>query len=125
MKKKIEVSGSADLTQTPFSILKGTDLPSMPPVDTLKEKLNLSPPDRGRVNILRVKAGRGGKTVTLVKDFKGIGLPERSELAKKIQRICGCGGTVKNGIIEIQGDKREEAAKILRDAGFTPVFAGG
>ena len=79
---------------------------------------------RGRVDIIRQKAGRGGKTVTVVKNFVGIGLPEKEQLAKKM-KACGTGGTVKNGQIEIQGDKRAEVAEILREAGFNPVFAGG
>ena len=80
---------------------------------------------RGRVDILRQKAGRGGKTVTLVRNFVGIGLPEKEKLAKEMQRACGAGGTVKDGQIEIQGDKRTEVARILSDAGFSPVMAGG
>ena len=81
--------------------------------------------NRGRVDIVRQKAGRGGKTVTVVKNFVGIGLPEKEQLAKKMQKSCGTGGTVKNGQIEIQGDKRAEVAEILSQAGFSPVFAGG
>ena len=81
--------------------------------------------NRGRVDILRVKAGRGGKTVTVVKNFVGIGLPEKEQLAKGMQKACGTGGPVKNGQIEIQGDKRAEAARILTEANFRPVFAGG
>ena len=83
------------------------------------------PKNRGRVDIIRQKAGRGGKTVTVITHFVGIGLPEKEMLAKKMQKACGVGGTVKDGQIEIQGDKREEAAKILIAAGFRPVFAGG
>ena len=71
------------------------------------------------------KNGRGGKTVTLVTGFVGIGLPEKESLAKKMRNACGCGGTVKDGEIEIQGDQREKIAAILTDAGFKPVFAGG
>lgn len=81
--------------------------------------------DRGRVDIIRQTAGRGGKTVTVVANFIGIGLPEKERLAKEIQKACGTGGTVKDGRIEIQGDKREEIARILTAAGFRPVFAGG
>jgi translation initiation factor 1 len=81
--------------------------------------------NRGRVDILRQKAGRGGKTVTVVTHFVGIGLPEKEQLAKKMQKACGTGGTVKEGRIEIQGDKRKEVAAILAEAGFRPVFAGG
>src|SRR5258708_23342279 len=72
--------------------------------------------NRGRVDILRIKAGRGGKTVTMVKNFIGIGLPEMEQLAKAMQKACGTGGTVKNGQIEIQGDKRAEVARILTEA---------
>lgn len=80
---------------------------------------------RGRVDIIRQKAGRGGKTVTVVKGFMGIGLPEKEQLARTLQKSCGTGGTVKDGQIEIQGDKRQEVARILKEAGFQPVFAGG
>lgn len=80
---------------------------------------------RGRVDVVRQKAGRGGKTVTVVKNFVGIGLPEKEQLVKQMQKACGTGGTVKNGQIEIQGDKRAEVAEILSQAGFSPVFAGG
>ena len=80
---------------------------------------------RGRVDIIRQTAHRGGKGVTVVKNFVGIGLQEKQELAKKMQRACGVGGTVKDGCIEIQGDNREEVKRILTEAGFNPVFAGG
>jgi translation initiation factor 1 len=42
-----------------------------------------------------------------------------------MRAACGCGGTVKDGNIEIQGDQRERVAEILAAAGFRPVFAGG
>ncbi len=77
------------------------------------------------MDIIRQKAGRGGKTVTVVTGFVGIGLPEKDQLAKAMQRACGSGGTVKEGRIEIQGDQREVVAKILTEANFKPVFAGG
>ena len=81
--------------------------------------------NRGRVDIIRQTAGRGGKTVTVVANFVGIGLPEKERLTTEMQKACGTGGTVKDGRIEIQGDKREEVARILTKAGFRPVFAGG
>ncbi len=81
--------------------------------------------NRGRVDIVRQTAHRGGKAVTVAKNFTGIGLAEKQELAKKIQKTCGVGGAVKDGCIEIQGDKREEMKRILTEAGFKPVFAGG
>ena len=81
--------------------------------------------NRGRVDIKRQTAHRGGKTVTVISGFVGIGLPEKEKLAKAMQKACGTGGTVKDGRIEIQGDRRVEVARILVEAGFRPVFAGG
>lgn len=110
--------------QNPFDRLSSEGLPPGP--DTQAAAPESKPAkSRGRVDILRQKAGRGGKTVTVVKNFVGIGLPEKERLAKAMQKACGVGGTVKNGQIEIQGDKRTEVARILTEAGFRPVFAGG
>jgi translation initiation factor 1 len=107
----------------PFSSLNSTGLPPGQSHDAPESKALRK--SRGRVDILRMTAGRGGKTVTVVKNFVGIGLPEKEKLAKEMQKACGTGGTVKDGRIEIQGDKREEVARILTKAGFSPVFAGG
>lgn len=110
-----------------FNELSSEGLPPGP-ADTSRPDVPATKPvrqNRGRVDILRQKAGRGGKTVTVVKNFVGIGLPEKEQLAKKMQKACGTGGTVKNGQIEIQGDKRAEVAEILAQAGFRPVLAGG
>jgi translation initiation factor 1 len=100
--------------QSGFSASRGA-----PPAAAVPRK------SRGRVDIIREKSGRGGKTVTVVKNFVGIGLPEKEALAKAMQRTCGTGGTVKDGHIEIQGDQREAVARILTQAGFRPVMAGG
>jgi len=83
------------------------------------------PKNRGRVDNIRQTAGRGGKTVTVVTRFVGIGLPEKQRLARQMQQACGAGGMVKEGRIEIKGDKPEVVARILAEAGFQPVFAGG
>ncbi len=123
---KISTDGGQSLGTNPFSNLSGTGLPSVAarPADAAKPKVE-SPKNRGRVDIKRTTAGRGGKTVTVVSGFVGIGLPEKESLAKKMRNACGCGGTVKDGDIEIQGDQREKIAEILTAAGFRPVFAGG
>jgi translation initiation factor 1 len=63
--------------------------------------------------------------VTVAKNFVGIGLPEKEALCKKMRAAAGCGGTIKDGAIEIQGDQREAVVRILREAGFRPVMAGG
>jgi translation initiation factor 1 len=96
--------------------------PGTPPKTSKRGQKNTK---RGRVDIIRSTAHRGGKGVTIAKNFTGIALAEKQELAKKIQKSCGVGGTVKDGNIEIQGDKRDEVKRILTEAGFNPVFSGG
>ena len=117
------------LGHNPFAALSSKGLPpapdSSPAVSATPAAAKPAKKDRGRVDILRVKAGRGGKTVTVVKNFVGIGLPEKERLVKAMRKACGTGGTVKDGQIEIQGDKRAEVARILSEANFRPVFAGG
>jgi len=131
---KISTDGGQALTQNAFAGLVGASLatPSAAAISTIsphspKQGVASDAPtkNRGRVDIIREKAGRGGKTVTIARGFPGIGLPEKETLAKKMRAACGTGGTVKDGRIEIQGDKRDEVARILAAAGFRPVFAGG
>jgi translation initiation factor 1 len=125
---KLPTDGGQSLGQSPFAGLSGAGLPSASqPVSGPTGNAPTPPPakNRGRVDIKRTTAGRGGKTVTIVTGFVGIGLPEKEALAKKMRNACGCGGTVKDGEIEIQGDQREKIARILTEAGFRPVFAGG
>ena len=123
---KISTDGGQGLGQNPFGALSGAGLPIAPQSIVSPAAQKAAPArNRGRVDIKRTTAGRGGKTVTVVTGFTGIGLPEKESLAKKMRNACGCGGTVKDGDIEIQGDQREKIAQILTDAGFRPVFAGG
>jgi len=127
---KVPTDGGQSLGQNPFGSLNTAGLPPTPAGQT--GRLGATAPttpapqkSRGRVDILRETAGRGGKTVTVVTNFTGIGLSEKEQLAKKMRNACGAGGTVKDGRIEIQGDRREIVARILTEAGFRPVFAGG
>ena len=76
-----------------------------PPVNSL-------PPQQQTIYLHRESKGRGGKGVTLV---KGLVLSEGdlSALTKKLKQHCGSGGTVKDGVIEIQGEQREKDCAIL------------
>ena len=129
---KIETSGGGDLGQNPFAALGDLgNLPTGPtPTQSLakegvESKRGKPNTNRGRVEIRRLTGGRGGKTVTAISGFVGIGEAEKAQLAKQMQKACGAGGTVKDGQIEIQGDKREQVAAILTKAGFRTVMAGG
>ena len=128
--KRVPIEGGQSFGQNPFAGLSSEGLPPAPESPVGSAGASTVPPvaprrNRGRVDILRQTAHRGGKTVTVVKGFVGIGLPEKEALAKAMQKACGTGGTVKEGRIEIQGDQRTEVARILSEAGFRPVFAGG
>lgn len=124
MPDKLPTDGGGGLVQNPFAALDAAGLKSVP-LPAGRAPAAAPARNRGRVDITREKGGRGGKTVTIVDGFMGIGLPEKEQLVKKMRGACGCGGTVKEGRIEIQGDQRETVARILTEAGFRPVFAGG
>jgi len=136
---RISTSGGVALGQNAFGALNAVGLPEAKPrkeVDSgapqnggcapaSQNKKGLRP-SKGRIEIRRVKAGRGGKTVTLISGLVGIGTGEKDALCKTLRQACGCGGTVNSaGEIEIQGDQRDRIATLLREAGFAPVFAGG
>lgn len=78
----------------------------------------------GVVRVRRETGGRGGKTVTVV---YGVPLPEAKlkDLAGDLKRLCGTGGTIKEGNIEIQGDHRERIVAALEQRGYTVKLAGG
>lgn len=126
---EVTTTGGESLGQNPFGDLSALGLPTGPAAKPSAAKPGAPVPEpaknRGRMEIKRTTAGRGGKTVTVVTGFVGIGLPEKEQLCKKMRGACGCGGTVKDGDLEIQGDQRETVARILTEAGFRPVFAGG
>ena len=127
-KQRISTSEGDGLKQNPFEELELNGLPSGSESSNnykLPSKREKKKSDRGRVDIIRQTAHRGGKAVTVVTNFPPIELLEKKELAKKMQKSCSVGGTVKDGNIEIQGDNREEVKRILLEAGFKPVFAGG
>jgi len=128
-KKRIPIQEEPIPWKSPFTSLKDVQAASVSPARSTKGPRDQGPAahkqSRGRVDVIRQTAHRGGKTVTVVTGFTGIEQAEKEDLAKRMQKACGAGGTVKEGRIEIQGDQREIVAKILIEAHFRPVFAGG
>lgn len=84
----------------------------------------MPPAGDGVVRVGRETKGRKGKCVTVV---TGLALDAEAfrDLAKELKRICGSGGTVKKGVIEIQGDHRERLAAELKLRGYVVRSAGG
>jgi len=81
-------------------------------------------PQQQTIYLHRESKNRAGKGVTLL---KGLILTEAdmTVLAKIIKQACGSGGTIKDGVIEIQGEHREKIAELLRKLGYKVKLAGG
>lgn len=95
------------------------------PVDACRCKENSDVPlGDGNVRVGRETKGRKGKGVTVV-----TGLPlnnkKLTQLAKKLKQRCGAGGTVKDGVIEIQGEHRDVLVQELEKLGYTVKRSGG
>jgi translation initiation factor 1 len=82
------------------------------------------PPQQQTIYLHRESAGRGGRAVTLVKNLV-LSAEELRSLAKRLKYECGTGGTVKDGVIEIQGEQRERIAVVLKNLGYRVKIAGG
>jgi translation initiation factor 1 len=78
----------------------------------------------GRVKVRRETGGRKGKTVTTVSNIPLNDL-EIKDLAGKLKKRCGVGGSAKDGVIEIQGDHRDTVMAVLAAEGLDAVLAGG
>ena len=78
----------------------------------------------GRVKVRRETSGRRGKAVTTV---SGVPLDDAGlrDLAGRVKKRCGVGGSVKDGVIELQGDRRDVVVELLRADGYDVVLAGG
>ncbi len=78
----------------------------------------------GIVRVMRDRKQRGGKTVTVI-----TGVPASDDalpaLAQQLKKLCGSGGTVKDGVIEIQGDHRDKLQAKLTELGYKVKLAGG
>ena len=85
--------------------------------DTQDEAISL-PKNQQKLRLYMERAGRGGKTVTIVKFFVG-SEDDMVALCKLIKQKCGVGGSVKDGEIIIQGDHRERLLDILKKEGYT------
>ena len=88
-----------------------------------QESTNIPAPD-GIVRVGRETKGRKGKAVTII-----TGVPllaaDLKRLARELKARCGCGGTVKEGVIEIQCDHRDKLIEVLKSKGWSVKSSGG
>src|SRR5438128_1571576 len=84
----------------------------------------VAPPSDGIVRVFREGKGRGGKLVTVV---RGVPLPpnDLDTLGKQLKAACGSGGTVKDGVVEVQGDHCDKVMALLQAQGYKVKRAGG
>ena len=85
--------------------------------DDSQEEADTLPKNQQKLRLNMERAGRGGKTVTLVKGFIG-SEEDIAVLCKLLKQKCGVGGSVKDGEIIIQGDHRQRLVEILKKEGF-------
>lgn len=82
------------------------------------------PPQQQTIYLHRESSGRRGNAVTLVKNLV-LSADDLKTLARKLKQECSTGGTIKDGVIEIQGEQREKIADILQELGYKVKIAGG
>ena len=94
------------------------------PVAQCTCKQAAAPKGDGVVRVSRETKGRGGKAVTVV---RGVALaPDPlADLGKQLRTSCGSGGTVKDGVIEVQGDHADRVVELLKARGHNVKRAGG
>ncbi|OCG40040.1 stress response translation initiation inhibitor YciH [Gilliamella sp. Bif1-4] len=101
-------------------LVYSTDKGRIKPTQTLISH----PKGDGIIRIQRQTSGRKGKGVCVITGFD-IDHTQLLQLAAELKKRCGCGGAVKDGVIEIQGDKRDLLKSLLEDKGFKVKLAGG
>ena len=89
-----------------------------------KKKKNNPTREYGRIRVERSTRGRKGKSVSLVSGIPLEGA-RLKDLAKRLKQKCGTGGTIKKGVIEIQGDHRDILVEELNKLGYKAKKAGG
>jgi translation initiation factor 1 len=91
-----------------------------------EEDLEISdlPPKQQNLRIQATKAGRKGKTVTIITGWQHS--PEKlTQLLKQLKNHCGSGGTLKDNTIELQGDHKQKLLQFLTDLGYKAKISGG
>jgi translation initiation factor 1 len=122
-KHKINTGGGDALGANPFTTLDGAGFPDgeiRPRAPSTQKK------SKGRVEVRREKAGRGGKTVTTLKEFPShIPLSTLVAMTFELKKTCACGGTLKGRVVELQGDVCDRVSAELKLRGYQAVRAGG
>ena len=103
-----------------LSALTGVPVPEVTEQTFTEEDdvIETLPPKQQELRLAMERAGRGGKTVTIIRGFVG-SEEDMNALCKLLKQKCGVGGTAKDGEIIIQGDHRPRLLEILKSEGYT------
>ena len=112
------------MSQKDSRIVWSSDSGDLPKKEQHGPIIKSLPPEQQTAYLHRDSKGRGGKGVTLIKNL-ALSDEDMSALAKRIKQACGVGGTVKDGMVEIQGENREKIAEVLVKLGYKVKLAGG
>ena len=124
-KTKTGLSGLAGLGGLVYSTDAGRMCPDCrQPVASCICKQAVIPKGDGVVRVSRETKGRGGKSVTLVKGL-ALDTDALAQVGKQLKTACGSGGTVKDGIIEVQGDHCDLVVETLKKLGHNNVKRSG
>jgi translation initiation factor 1 len=110
-----------DKSRLVYSTDKVVSLNNNPSVKSLKEPAHAS---QQRVYVRLERKGRGGKSVTLIESLQ-ISAKDREALLRQLKTRLGTGGSLKNDLLEIQGDQRDAVMALLQEMGYKPKRSGG
>ncbi len=122
-KKRISTGGGESLGHNPFAAMDGAAFPAGSrrpgPEPVASEKTARKPIGRGRrVHLRKEKAGRSGKTVTVIEGLETLDTGSLRDLTARLRRALGVGGALKGKTIELQGDQGEALKALLEKEGF-------
>jgi len=120
MAKKIPVSSTHVPLQSGLGGFDFSGLGDLPAGDTVPPPPDPSPSKAGRVLLRKEKSGRGGKVVIVVHGFDARWSDsDIAAIGQAAKQSCGCGGTVSDRTIELQGDQPDRVRKFFQSRGFT------
>ena len=127
MSRKKERRAAAEAAQASFSAdpFASLQLDGLPPgpeeLDEVGSESEAGDWRTRRVILRMERKGRNGKTVTVLSGWDPADLADLPKICKDVRKRMGCGGTVRDDEIELQGDLRRRVAEVLSELGFKPA----